>query len=617
MASIDESGLVGKTRDQPISPKLRQVLLAAGDDADIDVISIASGGQPTSGPHRVGSHRHDNGNAADLDLIKNGRTLKFTNTGDLETFKRFVTSAAAHGANGIGAAEGYMGASRIHVGFGNGPNDITQVVWGAGNTSANAPPWLRPAEQRGWADRLPLGAHIPDDEPDVPHVFGGKTMTDDGEVERFRPLLDFIAKNEVGTTGTEGYNTSLHNGAHLPGGREQTLITKTLDEIDRLQTFMLRSSKSSAIGRYQIVRTTLRGLRQKLRLSGSELYSQTMQDRLGATLINGRGRDAEGLRNEWESLKKFSDQTILAKYDEKGSGGVGRMDDEEATPSSVADLVKILLGRLQPGAKTDQLDGDWPVLKQGTSNQKDAVQRLQTTLNDLRYYTGGADGIYGPMTTDAVALFQFHNALPVTGQADATTMMALTNGSARALTEDRVAMDVPKLREMGSQTIRNADFSQMAGGLAGILGLGGVGKSSLCAADPTISTICSAATGTNGQLSLSSILTAMQQIQTKLSGAASDQAAQPLIQGLDAARTSLDSAIHTLGPVAVQAVDQANSSGLTSLLLTGLSSALPGGWVGSLITLGLGGAVTLFGNRVKQRRLADQREGKNIGDRTT
>jgi peptidoglycan hydrolase-like protein with peptidoglycan-binding domain len=313
-----------------------------------------------------------------------------------------------------------------------------------------------------------------------------------------------------------------------------------------------------------------------------------------------------------------SSDKIYAAYDQDGRRTAEIKMSRTPDPTDVLAALAALLQKAGAGSAAGKVvDGDWPLLQQGVSNQKDAVERLQTTLNDLRYYTGGADGIYGPMTTDAVALFQFHNALPVTGEADATTMLALTNGSARPLTEDRVAMDVPKLRGMGSQTIRNADFSQIAGGLAGILGLGGVGRSSLCAADPTMSsTLCSATGTTTGQPTLSSILTAIQQLQAKLSGAATDQAAQPLIQGLDTARQSLDSAIHALGPAAGQAVDQANNSGLTSLLLTGLSSALPGGWVGSLVTLGLGGAVTLFGNRIKQRRVADQREGKNVGERT-
>lgn len=124
----------------------------------------------------------------------------------------------------------------------------------------------------------------------------------------YKDVLDYIAKAE-GTAHRSGggYDTSLAYGKFLPGGREQTLTDKTLDEIDALQTHMLRDPKnpynSSAIGRYQIVRKTLRGLRKKLGLKGDELYDQAMQDRLAAELARARGADPVGLGNEWASLK--------------------------------------------------------------------------------------------------------------------------------------------------------------------------------------------------------------------------------------------------------------------------------------------------------------------------
>ena len=107
MARIDESSLSGQTRNLPISDRLRSVLLAAADAADVDVVRVTSGGQPASGSHRTGSHRHDNGNAADLELIVGSRTLDFTNSSDLPIVERFVSAAASFGANGIGAGVGY------------------------------------------------------------------------------------------------------------------------------------------------------------------------------------------------------------------------------------------------------------------------------------------------------------------------------------------------------------------------------------------------------------------------------------------------------------------------------------------------------------------------------
>ena len=137
MATIDESALTAaKIRDMPISAALRRVLLAAAQQAGVDVVRITSGGQPGSRGQRTGSNRHDGGNAADLELVAQGRTLDFTRASDLDTICRFVAAAAACGATGIGAGVNYMGPQRLHVGFGNGPNDTTQVVWGEGGAAA-------------------------------------------------------------------------------------------------------------------------------------------------------------------------------------------------------------------------------------------------------------------------------------------------------------------------------------------------------------------------------------------------------------------------------------------------------------------------------------------------
>lgn len=138
----------------------------------------------------------------------------------------------------------------------------------------------------------------------------------------YRPLLDLIGRAE-GTDpvdgnppGARGYNETLGYGAFTGGPVE--LVAMTLDEIDALQTAMLRHSgnrfNSSAIGRYQIVRATLRSIRHKLRLSGKALFDRAMQDRLACFLLGRRGIDAwlggrmrqaaliDALAREWASF---------------------------------------------------------------------------------------------------------------------------------------------------------------------------------------------------------------------------------------------------------------------------------------------------------------------------
>lgn len=131
-----------------------------------------------------------------------------------------------------------------------------------------------------------------------------------------RGMLDLIGYAE-GTDGGRGYNESLGFGAYTDGDRQ--LVVMTLDEIDALQTSMLRHPdnefNSSALGRYQIVQQTLRGLRDTLGLSGDELFSADLQDRLAQQLLRQRGNDPVGLRNEWEGLRRVDDATIRSAYD--------------------------------------------------------------------------------------------------------------------------------------------------------------------------------------------------------------------------------------------------------------------------------------------------------------
>jgi muramidase (phage lysozyme) len=123
----------------------------------------------------------------------------------------------------------------------------------------------------------------------------------------YKPFLDYIAGTE-GTAGgkNNGYDVTLANGKLLPGGKEQDLTKMTLDQIDAMQTGMLNNPNnrwnSSAAGRYQIVRKTLRNLRRQLGLKGNELFDEAMQDRLGATLAQQRGANGS-LGSEWASLR--------------------------------------------------------------------------------------------------------------------------------------------------------------------------------------------------------------------------------------------------------------------------------------------------------------------------
>ena len=127
------------TRNKPISDRLQAAMSFLGD-MGVEM-RVVSGGQDEAGEgaRRSGSVRHDHGHAADADFYQDGRKLLPSNPADRAILTQIVARARANGVTGFGEGDDYMGAGRIHLGFG------TPAVWGAGGRSANAPAWLRSA----------------------------------------------------------------------------------------------------------------------------------------------------------------------------------------------------------------------------------------------------------------------------------------------------------------------------------------------------------------------------------------------------------------------------------------------------------------------------------------
>lgn len=132
-AVIENQRSLAGIRKLPLSQKLRSVLDQAAAAAGVQAVVYSGGQSPAgSGGPRTGSTRHDNGNAADLYLMKGGKKLSDTNPEDRAIMAKFVSAAVAAGATGVGAGHGYMGPSNIHVGFGK------QATWGGA-------PWIQAA----------------------------------------------------------------------------------------------------------------------------------------------------------------------------------------------------------------------------------------------------------------------------------------------------------------------------------------------------------------------------------------------------------------------------------------------------------------------------------------
>jgi len=154
--TVTESQSSATTRVQPIQSDLKDILQTAATASGLDVV-VFSGGQPDilSGGPRVGSTRHDNGHAADVHLFTgtgaNKRQLSLNNPADVPLIQNFIIESKRAGATGIGAGNGYMGDTGIHVDNAAkyGQADPTASFWGGRPDnqgrirSANAPAWLK------------------------------------------------------------------------------------------------------------------------------------------------------------------------------------------------------------------------------------------------------------------------------------------------------------------------------------------------------------------------------------------------------------------------------------------------------------------------------------------
>lgn len=103
---------------------------------------------------------------------------------------------------------------------------------------------------------------------------------------------------------------------------------------------------------------------------------------------------------------------------------------------------------------------------------KEEIEAIQTKLRQLAYHeVGDPDGRWGSRTTGAIAAFQTHEGLPVTGHYDEATKDALDIADARPVSDSRANATLDDLREQGSTTIASADTASTLGKVKTIGGI--------------------------------------------------------------------------------------------------------------------------------------------------
>lgn len=141
-----------KIRKKPINNKLEKILDRVSAETGVIPV-IWSGGQRGIGDKgpgkRIGSTRHDRGNAADMDFYVEGkdgkrRLLKSSSSSDRSKISQFIRKSASYGITGVGGgSSGYMGANRFHLGFGD------EAVW-------RSPKWVRDSFWGGRKNQIDL-----------------------------------------------------------------------------------------------------------------------------------------------------------------------------------------------------------------------------------------------------------------------------------------------------------------------------------------------------------------------------------------------------------------------------------------------------------------------------
>jgi len=276
---------LGPARPNPPDQPILDVISAAVEDAvGPGARVVVTSGQEGDLPQH-GSNRHKTGDAADIAIYdKDGNQI--TMASNPELMREISRAAARRGAKGIGLGSEYMGGAHIHV-------DLVEP--GAGQATA-------------WGSE---GAAMRD-ELDGIRGTGASPRAIEASV------ADLIRDSEAGGS----YDTPSSYSVIAP---PKPLTQMTLDEVDAWQTANRDAgAASTAAGGFQILRDTLRPLRDRLGLTGDELFDRDMQDRLGTALMQDAGLDdfkagridaeefGDRLAGIWAALPDASGRSVYA-----------------------------------------------------------------------------------------------------------------------------------------------------------------------------------------------------------------------------------------------------------------------------------------------------------------
>jgi len=158
--------------------------------------------------------------------------------------------------------------------------------------------------------------------------------------ESYRPLLNLIASVESG----DNYNAYFGNSRN----REIDFTSMPVADVIKWQkNYVASGSPSSAVGRYQIINTTLEGLVDELAIEPSQKFDPPTQDKMAIALLERRGSEqyvneeisreqfAANLAKEWAALPKVIGSDPTKSY-YAGDG----LNTSRIEPKKVLDAIK-------------------------------------------------------------------------------------------------------------------------------------------------------------------------------------------------------------------------------------------------------------------------------------
>jgi peptidoglycan hydrolase-like protein with peptidoglycan-binding domain len=226
-----------------------------------------------------------------------------------------------------------------------------------------------------------------------------------------KPLLDLIGRIEANGN---------YNAKFSQTNSQDDLSQYTVSEIQRKQYQWGRNTGSSAFGKYQFLRKTLRGLLDDLDIPDDAKFTPELQDQLAEELLERRGLSRwiagrlsddvflDNLSKEWASLPYRTGRSYYAG-DGLNKSLISR-NDVRAALHQVRNAKSEIAAPLHPCMNVTLYITQEPVRDR-------CVEMLQRVLNE---WAGGAvplivDGVFGPVTRSRVMQFQSKHSLVVDG----------------------------------------------------------------------------------------------------------------------------------------------------------------------------------------------------------